>query len=107
VNYLAAQGEWVKLLRENRVAEAKRLYDGAKNFAQFRQLVVPAGTVFVLGDNMTNSEDSRNFGPIPVKDIVGRARLDVDPTIAMRIEFAPTHHARQQTRNLEQTRPTG
>ena len=36
-------------------------------------LVVPEGQVFVLGDNRTNSEDSRVFGPVDMEDIKGKA----------------------------------
>ncbi len=35
---------------------------------------VPAGTVFVLGDNRSNSSDSRHFGAVPVANIIGVAR---------------------------------
>jgi signal peptidase I len=37
------------------------------------------GTYFVMGDNRTNSKDSRFFGPIPKSIIVGRAFVRVWP----------------------------
>jgi len=35
--------------------------------------------VFVSGDNRSNSLDSRSFGPIPTKDIIGKLELRVFP----------------------------
>ena len=36
-----------------------------------RPLVVPAGEMFVLGDNRDDSEDSRYFGTVPLASVVG------------------------------------
>lgn len=48
--------------------------DAAESFT----VMVPAGTVFVLGDNRTLSYDSRAYGPVPLASVVGRAWLALD-----------------------------
>jgi signal peptidase I len=40
---------------------------------------IPKGQVWVMGDNRTDSEDSRYFGPIPESSVVGRAFFRIWP----------------------------
>lgn len=42
-------------------------------------ITVNQGEVFVAGDNRANSLDSRIFGPIPVKDIIGKLEFRIFP----------------------------
>jgi len=60
-----------KIIADNcRSMELKRLRNGCR---------VPAGMVFVMGDNRSNSMDSRVFGPVEEDEIIGRAWLIIWP----------------------------
>jgi signal peptidase I len=51
----------------------------------FPSTKIEKGHVFVMGDNRTNSSDSRVFGPVPETSIVGRAFVLYWPLNRMRI----------------------
>ena len=48
--------------------------DKASEPALAQDFVVAPGSVFVLGDNHASSKDSRQFGSVPLQDVVGRVR---------------------------------
>ena len=51
---------------------------GSEKTADFKA-VVPNGSYFVLGDNRTNSMDSRYYGAFRKKKILGKTRLTIFP----------------------------
>ena len=51
----------------------------ARPFGDYNDIVVPEGQIYVLGDNRSNSTDSRNFGPIPVETVHGEVWIRIYP----------------------------
>jgi signal peptidase I len=65
---------------------SKRYYYNRGGFAKEGQkLVVPKDSFFVLGDNSISSQDSRYWGFVPRKNILGRAMLIYWPPQRIRL----------------------
>lgn len=60
-------------------------YNAGDYGAEGKVLEVPADSYFVLGDNSANSRDSRYWGFVPRKNLVGRAMLIYWPLNRMKL----------------------
>ncbi len=60
--------QYYLIIDEKKIPLLKEEYEKLKN-ANY----VPEGYIFVLGDNYQESIDSRNYGFVSVKDIIGKA----------------------------------
>lgn len=80
---VALPGETVEGIGDGVVIDGRPLIepylDAAVVTPAFAPVTVPEGHVFVMGDNRSNSKDSRVFGPVPVDTVVGRAIARVWP----------------------------
>lgn len=62
-----------------RVNGAPMRKDSYDNYAKKGKIVVPEGQIFVMGDNRNGSSDSRRFGCIDEKNIIGEVVFRILP----------------------------
>ncbi len=63
------------------------LDEGLPNLRDFDEITIPPDNVFAVGDNRDNSHDSRAWGFVPVKNIIGKAMFIWFSSFNYRIRF--------------------
>jgi signal peptidase I len=77
---VAVAGQTVEVHGATVLIDGKQVEDAHAHYEKrdhvdFGPYTVPAGHVFVMGDNRDESYDSRFWGPVPVQDIKGLAMV--------------------------------
>ncbi|MEW6020247.1 MAG: signal peptidase I [Pseudomonadota bacterium] len=82
---IAVGGDTVEIVRGQVFVNGQPIIEpyvvGPHDVSSFAQQTVPQGTLFMMGDNRTDSEDSRYWKPpwLPVENVIGKAMFTYWP----------------------------
>ena len=69
-------GDHLKIVRGDIFLNGQRITEDyllTNASGDMEEIIVPQGTVFVMGDNRNDSSDSRVWGPLQISEIIGKA----------------------------------
>ena len=89
--FLEVDGELLKPIRAAHVARRRATLTPLQ---RIRTIHVPADSFFLLGDNSAHSFDSRDFGPVHRRELIGRALIPTTVADALRQDAPPPSPAR-------------
>jgi len=72
----------------NEIVHAVMVSSSVRSLEDFRELTVPEGCYFMMGDNRDYSKDSRNFGFIDRSQVIGKAK-GIILSIDIKHKFVP------------------
>jgi len=72
LDWVETEGRPDYIATPEEVRELPKLARARPGVGRFIRLTVPRGHVFVLGDAVSSSYDSRQFGPVPMSRVCGR-----------------------------------
>ena len=91
---IGVPGDTVEIRGGRTFVNGKRIQESYADLDEYDDMdayKVPPNTYFVLGDNRRHSNDSRDWGTVPLENIVGRAWVRYWPP--HQIAIFPTEHA--------------
>ena len=80
-----------KLIEDRYVFQEDGKNQSTETFGGVDRWVIPDGQLFLMGDHRGNSADSREFGPVDVSAVIGRAWLRYWPIDTFEIIPTPSH----------------
>jgi signal peptidase I len=86
---IGEEGDMVRIVDgrvylNDRPLDESYVHDAYRSYDDWGPTVVPEGYYFVMGDHRSNSSDSRHWGFVPARYIVGKVRLRSYPFSAFR-----------------------
>jgi len=85
---IGVEGDRIRIENQKVYRNGKELFEPyitQPTIGPSREVIVPKDEIYVLGDNRTNSKDSRLIGTVKLQDVVGRAEFVFFPFSRLKI----------------------